>query len=50
MPAPYPARILLVTITALITVVNASPGWRSILFGSLILGLLLLSGREARRR
>ena len=30
--------ILLVTITALITVVNASPGWRSILFGSLILG------------
>ncbi len=38
--------ILLVTITALITVVNASPGWRSILFGSLILGLLLLSGRD----
>ncbi|TIM35225.1 MAG: ABC transporter permease, partial [Mesorhizobium sp.] len=41
-----PGAILLVTITALITVVNASPGWRSILFGSLILGLLLLSGRE----
>ncbi|RUW64479.1 ABC transporter permease, partial [Mesorhizobium sp. M4B.F.Ca.ET.049.02.1.2] len=40
-----PGAILLVTITALITVVNASPGWRSILFGSLILGLLLLSGR-----
>lgn len=44
-----PGAILLVTITALITVVNASPGWRSILFGGLILGLLLLSGREARR-
>ena len=41
-----PGAILLVTITALITVVNASPGWRSILFGSLILALLLLSGRE----
>jgi ribose transport system permease protein len=38
--------ILLVTITALITVVNASPGWRAILFGGLILGLLLVSGRE----
>ena len=45
-----PGAILLVTITALITVVNASPGWRSILFGSLILGLLLLSGRESARR
>ncbi len=45
-----PGAILLVTITALITVVNASPGWRSILFGSLILALLLLSGRESRRR
>lgn len=44
-----PGAILLVTITALITVVNASAGWRSILFGGLILGLLLLSGREARR-
>jgi ribose transport system permease protein len=44
-----PAAVLLVTITAIITVVNASPGWRSILFGSLILGLLLFSGREARR-
>uniref|UniRef100_UPI0035A837DB ABC transporter permease n=1 Tax=Mesorhizobium sp. LHD-90 TaxID=3071414 RepID=UPI0035A837DB len=45
-----PGALLLVTITALITVVNASPGWRSILFGSLILGLLLLSGRESARR
>ena len=45
-----PGAVLLVTITGLITVVNASPGWRSILFGSLILGLLLLSGREAKRR
>ena len=45
-----PGAILLVTITALITVVNASAGWRNILFGSLILGLLLLSGRESVRR
>lgn len=45
-----PGAILLVTITALITVVNASPGWRSVLFGTLILALLLLSGREAARR
>ncbi len=45
-----PGAVLLVTITGLITVVNASPGWRSVLFGSLVLGLLLLSGREARRR
>jgi ribose transport system permease protein len=45
-----PGAALLVTVTALITVVNASPGWRSILFGSLILGLLLVSGRESKRR
>lgn len=45
-----PGALLLVTITALITVVNASPGWRAILFGSLILGLLLFAGREAARR
>jgi ribose transport system permease protein len=45
-----PGSMLLVTITALITVVNASAGWRSILFGTLILGLLLLSGRESKRR
>ncbi|OLP60563.1 ABC transporter permease [Xaviernesmea oryzae] len=44
-----PGAILLVTTTALITVVNASPGWRSIMFGSLILALLMISGREARR-
>jgi ribose transport system permease protein len=44
-----PGAILLVTTTALITVVNASPGWRSIMFGSLILALLLVSGREDRR-
>jgi len=44
-----PGAILLVTTTALITVVNASPGWRSIMFGALILALLLISGREARR-
>jgi ribose transport system permease protein len=41
--------VLLVTMTALITVVNVSAGWRSILFGCLILLLLPLSGREARR-
>jgi ribose transport system permease protein len=45
-----PGAILLVTTTALITVVNASPGWRSIMFGTLILALLLISGREARAR
>ncbi len=45
-----PGALLLVTITALITVVNASPGWRNILFGTLILALLLLSGREGARR
>ncbi|ASY59202.1 Ribose ABC transport system, permease protein RbsC (plasmid) [Sinorhizobium sp. CCBAU 05631] len=44
-----PGAILLVTTTALITVVNASPAWRSIMFGSLILALLLISGREGRR-
>lgn len=41
--------LLLVTITALITVVNTQPGWRSILFGGLIL-LLLLTGRERQAR
>lgn len=45
-----PGAVLLVTITALITVVNASPGLRDVLFGALVLGLLLLSGREAARR
>ena len=45
-----PGAVLLVTITGLITVVNASAGWRSILFGTLILVLLLLSGREVKRR
>jgi ribose transport system permease protein len=37
--------ILLVTLTALITVINASPGYRAILFGSLILAMLLIAGR-----
>ena len=41
--------VLLVTITALITVVNASAGWRSVLFGALVLGLLLVSGRDRSR-
>ncbi len=45
-----PGAVLLVTITALITVVNASPGLRDVLFGALVLGLLLISGREAARR
>lgn len=44
-----PGAILLVTASALITMVNASPGLRSILFGTLILALLMISGREARR-
>ncbi|MEZ5866512.1 MAG: ABC transporter permease [Geminicoccaceae bacterium] len=37
--------ILLVTLTALITVVNASPGLRMILFGGLVLAMLLIAGR-----
>ena len=41
--------VLLVTMTALITVVNASEGWRSVIFGCLILGMLPLSGREQSR-
>jgi ribose transport system permease protein len=44
-----PAAILLVTISALVTVINASAGLRSILFGTLILVLLLVSGREEQR-
>lgn len=44
-----PGAILLVTATALITVINASAGWRSIMLGSLILAILLISGREARQ-
>jgi ribose transport system permease protein len=32
--------VLLVTMTALITVINASQGWRSVILGCLILGLL----------
>lgn len=41
--------ILLVTMTALITVVNASEGWRSVILGCLILGMLPLSGRDRSR-
>ena len=44
-----PGAILLVTATALITVINASAGWRSIMLGTLILAILLISGREARQ-
>jgi len=45
-----PGALLLVTASALITMVNASAGWRNIMFGLLILGLLLVSGREAARQ
>lgn len=45
-----PGAVLLVTVSALITVVNASAGLRNILFGGLILGLLLLSGRDRPQR
>jgi len=41
--------ILLVTMTALITVVNASAGWRSVILGCLILAMLPLSGRDRDR-
>ena len=43
------ASLLFVTMTALITVVNASAGWRSIILGCLILGMLPLSGRDQNR-
>lgn len=42
--------ILLVTLTALITVVNASPGLRMILFGGLVLAMLLIAGRVQETR
>ena len=42
--------ILLVTIAALSTVVNAAARWRAVLFGALILGLLLVSGRVRETR
>jgi ribose transport system permease protein len=41
--------VLLVTMTALITVVNASEGWRSVILGCLILAMLPLSGRDRSR-
>jgi ribose transport system permease protein len=39
----------LVTMTALITVANASEGWRGVILGCLILGMLPLSGRDQPR-
>jgi ribose transport system permease protein len=41
--------ILLTTVTSLITVVNVSAGWRSVMLGLLVLGLLALYAREGRR-
>ena len=41
--------VLLVTMTALITVINASEGWRSLMLGGLILAMLPLSGRDQSR-
>jgi ribose transport system permease protein len=41
--------ILLTTITSLITVVNASAGWRNIFLGLLVLLLLALYARESSR-
>jgi ribose transport system permease protein len=38
--------VLLVTMTALITVVNAWEGWRRVILGGLILAMLPLSGRD----
>lgn len=38
--------LLLSTMAALITMLNASAGWRSVILGCLILGLLPLSGRN----
>ena len=42
--------ILLTTITSLITVINASPGWRNIFLGLLVLGLLALYARSGTMR
>jgi ribose transport system permease protein len=41
--------ILLTTLTSLITDINVSAGWRSVLLGLLVLGLLALYARETRR-
>jgi ribose transport system permease protein len=41
--------ILLTTVTSIITVIDVSAGWRSVLLGLLVLGLLALYAREARR-
>jgi ribose transport system permease protein len=41
--------VLLVTMTALITVLNAPEGWRSVILGGLILAMLPLSGRDQSR-
>ncbi len=41
--------VLLTTVTSLITVVNVSAGWRSVMLGLLVLGLLALYAREGRR-
>ena len=42
--------VLLTTLTSIITVVDVSAGWRSIMLGLLVLGLLALYVREGRRR
>ena len=42
--------ILLTTITSIITVIDVSAGWRSIVLGLLVLGLLALYAREGRHR
>jgi ribose transport system permease protein len=42
--------IMLVTLTALITVINASPAYRAILFGSLIMAMLVVAGRVREHR
>ncbi len=41
--------ILLTTVFSLITVINISAGWRSVVLGLLVLGLLALYAREGRR-
>lgn len=42
--------IMLTTISAITVVLGVPPSWQSIIFGSLVLGLLLISGREDKRR
>ncbi len=49
-PGTIAGTILVATLTALITVIDASPGYRAILFGGLILVMRLIAGRDRESR